>query len=250
MNTPLSSSFFQQSAPDAARSLLGMRLVRCFSDGWVAGRIVETEAYSGPDDRASHASRKNPGRARIMFGPPGVIYVYKVYGLHVCLNVVTGPETTAGAVLLRAVEPLEGLDIMRRRRGDHVSDRNLARGPGNLTRAFGIDMCFNGVSIDNRELWIQAQQNDSPIESGPRVVWPMRASAPTGRGGSGSRNRRLCHVQNHKRQDSGRTQQSQHDRAGVLPRCAAELEVRPRMQHSRVKQLKHVRRGSIYKKAV
>ncbi|MDZ7725467.1 MAG: DNA-3-methyladenine glycosylase [candidate division KSB1 bacterium] len=183
MSTRLSSSFFQQSAPEVARSLLGMRLVRRFSDGLVAGRIVETEAYSGPDDRASHASRKNPGNARLMFGPPGIIYVYKVYGLHVCLNVVTGPETTAGAVLLRALEPLEGLDIMRRHRGDHISDRDLARGPGNLTRAFGIDLSFNGASIDNNELWIQPEQNDRPIESGPRVGvayagecadWPWR----------------------------------------------------------------------------
>lgn len=182
MNRP-GFSFFKQSAPTVAKHLLGMHLIHHLSQGTISGRIVETEAYNGPADLASHAARKKPGKARILFGSPGVIYVYKVYGLHFCLNVVTGPESQAGAVLIRAVEPLKGLDIMRSFRGIHITDRNLARGPGNLTRAFNINNSLNGLCIDESSLEILYTPASIEIARGPRVgvdyasecaEWPWR----------------------------------------------------------------------------
>jgi DNA-3-methyladenine glycosylase len=142
----------------AAEALLGARLVRQDPDGSRRiGRIVEVEAYDGPLDRASHARAGRTARTAVMFGPPGRAYVYLVYGMYDCLNVVCGPDGTASAVLVRAVEPIEGFEAMaaaraaaRMRRGLRASaagDARLASGPGRLCSAFGIDRTFTGTDL-------------------------------------------------------------------------------------------------------
>ncbi len=113
-----------------------------------AGRIVEVEAYRGPDDRAAHSAggRRTP-RNETMYGRGGLAYVYLIYGLHHCLNVVTADAEQPQAVLVRALEPIAGLEVMRRRRGGNVVDSQLARGPGNLARALGIDRRLDGHDL-------------------------------------------------------------------------------------------------------
>ncbi len=151
---------------DAARALLGARLVREPADGEPArraGRIVEVEAYIGEEDRASHARMGPTARNRVMFGPPGIAYVYLVYGMHHCLNVVTEAAPRPAAVLIRALEPLEGLDAMRAardraasraRRPDRpasahrrIRDTRLAAGPGLVAAAFSIDRSLTGLDL-------------------------------------------------------------------------------------------------------
>jgi DNA-3-methyladenine glycosylase len=129
--------FFDRPANHVARDLLGARLVSTVDGQRATGVIVEVEAYTGPDDPASHAAARI-GRTRrnaAMFGPPGTAYVYLSYGVHWCLNVVTGPIGEPCAVLLRAIDPIEGLGVMAARRG---RERDLASGPGRAGQAFGI----------------------------------------------------------------------------------------------------------------
>jgi DNA-3-methyladenine glycosylase len=128
---------------DVAPQLLGMRL----EAGDVAGRIVEVEAYRGADDAASHAYRGLTTRNRSMFGPPGLLYVYFTYGMHHCSNVVCRGEGQAGAVLVRALAPLSGLDAMRARRPRARRDTDLCSGPGKLCQALGIDRGFDGLDL-------------------------------------------------------------------------------------------------------
>jgi len=113
----------------------------------VAARIVETEAYRGADDAGSHAYRRKTPRNATMFGPPGHLYVYFSYGNHWCMNAVCGPGEQPHAVLLRAAEPLAGLDRMRERRGANRRDRELCAGPGRLGQAFGVDRAFDGGDL-------------------------------------------------------------------------------------------------------
>ncbi|HSL76394.1 MAG TPA: DNA-3-methyladenine glycosylase [Candidatus Limnocylindrales bacterium] len=122
-------------SPDVARELLGARLVRDDDTGQRIARIVEAEAYGGPDDRASHARFRSTDRNKVMAGPPGIAYVYLVYGMYDCLNVVTGPEGAPSAVLIRAVQPLSGLTEMRRDRLVVEGRRKAVRSPGGLTAA-------------------------------------------------------------------------------------------------------------------
>lgn len=127
--------------------MLGCYLVRDLGEEIVGGRIVETEAYGGPGDPGSHADRAPNGRARIMFGPPAVVYVYFTYGMHHCMNVVTGPEGRASAVLIRALEPVWGIELMRIGAPPTLPDRLLASGPGRVCRALGVDRQLNGVDL-------------------------------------------------------------------------------------------------------
>jgi DNA-3-methyladenine glycosylase len=140
-------AWFDRPALAVAPDLLGRRLVHATADGVVAGRIVETEAYTGPEDLAAHSARGQTARNRTMFGPAGHLYVYLVYGIHHCINVVCGPGSKPEAVLIRAVALDEGVALARSRRGDHLPERRLAAGPGNVARAFGIDRSLDGADL-------------------------------------------------------------------------------------------------------
>jgi DNA-3-methyladenine glycosylase len=177
---PLSHAFYGRSSVEVARDLLGKTLWRRTEAGLTAGIIVETEAYDGANDPASHAWRGRTPRNAVMFGPPGYAYVYFTYGMHYCINAVTGPEGQASAVLLRAVQPTAGLDIMRERRGDHITDRDLARGPGRLCQALGITTADNGTDLASDALWVR-ETTDAPdllIAATPRIGITRAAERP------------------------------------------------------------------------
>jgi DNA-3-methyladenine glycosylase len=139
-------AWFDRSAADVAPELLGAFLIHETPLGRVAGRIVEVEAYLGPEDLAAHSSHGRTQRNAAMFGEPGHLYVYLVYGMHHCANIVCGPDTKPEAVLLRAAEITEGEDLARSRRGQVPATR-LAAGPGNLASAFDIDRRLNGADL-------------------------------------------------------------------------------------------------------
>lgn len=139
-------AWFDRSAGDVAPDLLGAVLVHDTPGGRIAGRIVEVEAYLGPEDLAAHSSRGQTPRNSAMFGRPGHLYVYLVYGIHHCVNVVCGPNAKPEAVLLRAAELTQGEQQARTRRGDVMRTR-LASGPGNLAAAFHIDRRMNGADL-------------------------------------------------------------------------------------------------------
>ena len=150
----LPRSFFARPSPEVGPDLLGRILVRRVGDGTLlTARIVEAEAYQ-EDDPASHSFRGRTNRTEVMFGPPGHAYVYFTYGMHLCMNVVTGSTGEGSAVLLRAAEPLEGLEEMSRRRGTN-DPRALCSGPGRLCQALGIDRAENGLDlVPGRRLWL------------------------------------------------------------------------------------------------
>jgi len=147
----LPRSFFERYTPLVARELLGMRLVRVDGGERLAGTIVETEAYRGRRDPASHAFRGRTRRNVVMFGPAGHAYVYFTMGMHYCLNVTTETPGTPGAVLLRAIEPVEGVRHMLKNRG-LGSAVHVADGPGRLTEALGIDGLLNGEDMVNSKI--------------------------------------------------------------------------------------------------
>ncbi len=149
----LPPDFYAHETTVIARALLGRILVHETSRGTVAGRIVETEAYL-TDDPACHAygGKKTP-RTAVMFGPPGTAYIYLVYGMHHCFNVVTGPEGTGEAVLIRALEPVYGIELMRVNR-NQSSLHNLCSGPGKLVSAMGITQALNGWALIEPTLYL------------------------------------------------------------------------------------------------
>ncbi len=153
--------FFARDPVVLARDLLGRVLFYRTPDGLLASRIVETEAYTGDADPASHAFRGRTPRNAVMFGPPGHAYVYLTYGMHYCLNVTAESPGTAGAVLLRALEPLAGQDLMRAR-GDHGPEARLLSGPGKIGRAFGLTLEDNGRDFTRGPLGIAAGTPPSP----------------------------------------------------------------------------------------
>lgn len=150
MNPPLGREFYLRPAPQVARELLGKILVY---EG-ASGRIVETEAYLGQDDGAAHSARGITPRTRVIFGPPGHAYIYFIYGMYDCLNIVCEPEGVAGCVLIRALEPLSGLK----------RDHRLANGPGKLTRALGIKIANNGADVTKGPITIHAPETQEQFE--------------------------------------------------------------------------------------
>jgi DNA-3-methyladenine glycosylase len=167
----LGREFYARPAPAVARELLGAVLVRQLPSGeTLKGRVVETEAYHGPDDSASHARAGEKGRAWVMFGPPGHAYVYLIYGMHNMLNVSTDEEGFPGAILVRAVEPIEGVETMLALRPGKPA--NLTNGPGKLCRAMMIDRSLNGEDVTTSQaLWFERSEPlaDDEVGLSPRI---------------------------------------------------------------------------------
>ena len=143
---PLPRAFYTGPTLTVARELLGQLLVRIYHSHFLVGRIVETEAYIGKDDPACHAARGKTPRNAVMFGPPGYSYIYFIYGKHYCLNVVTEPEGCPAAVLIRAIEPVDGIEWMQQLRGGRPPQQ-LTNGPGKLCQALALDRQLNGIDM-------------------------------------------------------------------------------------------------------
>ena len=165
-----SRAFYARGTVDVARDLLGTILLHRTAEGVLAGRIVEVEAYLGIDDPAAHSSSGRTRRTAVIFGPPGHAYVYRIYGMYRCLNVVAEPEGCPGCVLVRALEPVCGIPAMRvRRRAKR--DVDIASGPGKLTIAMGIGMDLYGADLTDSPLTIRipVAARQIEIETSPRI---------------------------------------------------------------------------------
>ena len=170
----LTREFLSRSADEVAPDLLGYVISATIGDERVAIRLTEIEAYAGVgEDPASHAHRGRTPRNEVMFGPAGTAYVYFIYGMHWCVNVVTGPEGQAGAVLLRAGEVTEGLALARSRRLSARHDNDLARGPARLSSALGVRGEFNGVDLLDSQSPLQLSsppaKNNARTSTSPRT---------------------------------------------------------------------------------
>ena len=159
----LSRAFFGRSVLEVAPDLIGATLLF----GGAGGRIVEVEAYHHTDP-AAHSFRGQTERNAVMFGPPGYTYVYRSYGIHWCLNFVCEPAGSASAVLIRAIEPTEGLKVMRRRRG-LTDERLLCSGPGRLCEALRITAAHNGLALDLPPFQLIAREGAVEVVAGPRI---------------------------------------------------------------------------------
>ena len=176
------SSFYDRPTELVARELLGAVLECTTVDGTASGRIVETEAYLGPDDPACHAVAGRTERTWHLHGPPGIAYIYFIYGAHWCFNAVTREEGHGSAVLVRAVEPVRGVELMRRRRGMVRRDIDLTNGPGKLCQALGITGALDGARLDRGALRILVGEPlpDADVDVTARVGitkaadWPLR----------------------------------------------------------------------------
>ena len=179
---PLPKAFFARDTEVVARELLGAILECRTTAGVASGRIVETEAYVGEHDLACHAAAGKTARTEPLYGPPGIAYVYFIYGVHWCVNAVTRPVDHPSAVLIRALEPLTGLDLMRSRRPAARRDVDLTNGPGKLCQALGITGEHNRLSLQKPPIRILrgAPVADAITQRTPRigitqcVDWPLR----------------------------------------------------------------------------
>jgi DNA-3-methyladenine glycosylase len=171
----LKRAFYERDTLMVARELLGMYLVHNSKEGTSVGIIVEAEAYIGPNDAASHAYRGRTSRNEVMFGPGGYAYVYFIYGMHYCFNIVTQKADFPAAVLVRALEPVEGIDLMARRRGiPQITGKtqiNLTNGPAKLCEAMGIDKSVNGADLCGNELFITTPEKPASFKiiTTPRI---------------------------------------------------------------------------------
>jgi len=172
-------SFFMRPTLEICPELIGQRIVYNSSEGRLSARITEVEAYIGEDDPACHAARGMTDRNRIMFGKPGMAYIYFIYGMYNCLNFVTEPSGKPAAILLRAAEPLEGIDLMKSR-SKVKSDWQLLNGPGKFCRSFGLTRLQNGLDLTGPELYLEPVRSDAPvvqvsprigISSGQELMW-------------------------------------------------------------------------------
>jgi DNA-3-methyladenine glycosylase len=172
----LKRTFYERPTAEVARALLGKVLVHSAA----AGIIVETEAYPGRDDLASHSARGITARTRVIFGEPGHAYVYLIYGMYECLNLVTEPAGTPGCVLIRALQPVAGIELMRERRPAAGKLEDLARGPGRLTMAMGITRDLYGIDVTRGSLVVRepAEPRALEIEVTPRVGIRICAERP------------------------------------------------------------------------
>lgn len=176
---PLPRAFYERPTEVAAFELIGKILVLKQERVVLSGRIVETEAYLGADDPASHAWRGPTPRNRVMFGPAGFSYVYFTYGVHHCFNVVTEREGVPGAVLIRALEPLSGIGLMRERRGGGRKDETLTNGPAKLTQAFHITRAHSGCDL-TREPFFIGEENSFVSRNGGASILTIRVSPRVG----------------------------------------------------------------------
>ncbi len=183
MSAALPRTFYDRDPARVARELLGMRLAVRGADGHLReSRIVETEAYLGPHDPACHAVAGRTRRTEHLHGPPGTAYVYRIYGMHWCLNAVTLPDGIGSAVLLRAVEPIGDLAALRRERPAARRDRDLTNGPGKLCAAYGITGDHDGTSLQRGVVRILRGDlvPDADVLVSPRIGitraadWPLR----------------------------------------------------------------------------
>lgn len=170
----LNPNFFQtDNVQKIAKDLLGKVIVTCFDGKVTSGVIVETEAYEGHTDKASHAyENKRTERTEVMYQDGGVAYIYLIYGLHQMFNVVTGGKDTPHAVLIRAVEPIDGLEFMLQRRKKLRAEYTLTRGPGAVAEAFGLGLNHNGSSVCSELIWIEDRGTKIPeanVTAGPRI---------------------------------------------------------------------------------
>jgi DNA-3-methyladenine glycosylase len=179
---PLSREFYDRDTERVARDLLGAVLECDTPEGITAGRIVETEAYLGEHDLACHAAAGRTSRTAPLYGPPGIAYVYLIYGMYWCFNAVTRAEHEPSAVLVRAIEPISGIELMRRRRPKVRRDVDLTNGPGKLCLALGIDARHNWSRLDQPPLIVRHGEplSDRDVTVTPRIGitqsadWPLR----------------------------------------------------------------------------
>ena len=162
----LNKNFFSRDTKKVAEDLIGSLLVRNVNDIVLKGMIVETEAYYGEDDPASHASNGKTDRNEIMYEEAGYFYVYLCYGLYYLLNVVTEEKGVPGAVLIRSVKPVKGIEKLKKNRG---RDEDITNGPGKLTEAFEVDKSFNGVDVSGDTLYFEGEEVNYDIGKSSRV---------------------------------------------------------------------------------
>lgn len=164
--------YLQHDVVHIAKSLLGKVLVTQWNDVVTTGRIVETEAYAGTIDKASHAYKGRTPRTAVMFAEGGTAYIYLCYGIHQMFNIVTNTEGIPHAVLIRALEPLEGVDVMLQRTKKKIADNTLTRGPGNVGKAMGFHTSQTGLSLQSNELFIGEDGfslDEENIKASPRI---------------------------------------------------------------------------------
>jgi len=176
----LPRSFYDRDTVVVAREMLGTILECRTDEGVASGIIVETEAYIGEEDPACHAAAGRTKRTEPLYGAPGLSYVYFIYGVHWCFNAVTRSEGLPSAVLVRALQPLKGISLMREQRGERISDVNLTNGPGKLCEALGINGTFNALPLQRGNLVIREGSPSSEIVVDKRIGitkaadWPLR----------------------------------------------------------------------------